>query len=133
MTRLLTRLGVFAVAMALIALPAAAQDVDVAGEWELSFQDPQGGGPVSLHLVLEQEGTTVTGTVQLSAVPEARMSNGMVDGSTLSFGLEVLFDGVWYTLGVGGAVDGDSVTGYIELPEGAGSIPFTGARAEGNI
>ena len=131
MAHFLTRLGVFAVALALIALPLAAQDVDVTGNWELSFQDPQGGGAVTLYLALTQEGTTVTGTVELSAVPDARISNGMVDGSTLSFGLDVLYEGQWYTLGVGGAVDGDSVTGYIELPEGAGSIPFTGARAEG--
>ena len=131
MARFLSRPGVFAVALVLIALPVAAQDVDVTGDWELSFQDPQGGGAVAMLLALTQEGAEVTGTVELSEVPDARISNGMVDGSTLSFGLEVLYEGQWYTLGVGGAVDGNAISGYIELPEGAGSIPFTGARTEG--
>ena len=132
MTRFLTRFGVTAVALALITLPAAGQDTDVTGDWELSFEDPQGGGPVTMLLTLTQDGSEVTGTVELSAVPDARISNGMIDGSMLSFGLDVLYEGQWFTLGVGGAVDGDSVSGYIELPEGSGSIPFTGARAEGN-
>jgi hypothetical protein len=131
MTRCLTQLGVFALALTLIATPVAAQDIDVTGEWELSVPDPQGGGTVSLHLALAQEGTEVTGTVELSAVPDAEMSDGTVDGSTLSFGLHILFDGQWFTLWVAGAMDGDEISGSIELPEGVGSIPFKGARAEG--
>ena len=64
MAHFLNRLGVFAVALALIALPLAAQDVDVTGNWEPSFQDPQGGGAVARHVALVQEGTTVTGEVE---------------------------------------------------------------------
>jgi hypothetical protein len=86
---------------------------------------------VSLHLALAQDGTEVTGTVDLSAAPDAEMSDGVVEGSTLSFGLHVPFDGQWFSLWVAGAVDGDEISGAIELPEGMGSIPFKGARAKG--
>ena len=133
MPRFLRRIGLAAMAFALIALPVAAQDVDVTGEWEFNFADPQGGGPVTIHAALMQEGTTVTGTVEVSAVPDAEMSDGMVEGSILSFGLDVLYEGLWYRLGLGGEVDGDAISGYIELPEGAGSIPFTGMRKEGGV
>ena len=86
---------------------------------------------MSLHLALAQDGTEVTGTVDLSAAPDAEMSDGVVEGSTLSFGLHVPFDGQWFSLWVAGAVDGDEISGAIELPEGMGSIPFKGARAKG--
>ena len=129
MARFLSRIGLSAVALALIALPATAQ-VNVTGTWELNFQNPQGGS-ATMIASLTQEGTTVTGTIELSEVPEAEMSDGVVEDSTLSFQLEVLFDGQWYPLWVSGAVDGDTITGSIELPEGAGTIPFTGARTEG--
>ena len=70
--------------------------------------------------------------VEVSEVPEAEMSEGSVEESTLSFQIDVLFDGLWYPLWVSGEVDGDTMTGSIELPEGAGTIPFTAARSEGD-
>ncbi|SVE57383.1 uncharacterized protein METZ01_LOCUS510237 [marine metagenome] len=131
MARLIGHITLCALAIALVSTPVAAQDVDVTGEWALNFADPQGGGEVTVVAVLAQEGTTVTGTLEVSAVPEATLSDGMVDGSTLSFGMNVLFEGQWFTLGVGGTVDGSAISGYIELPEGSGSIPFTGMKTEG--
>ena len=71
---------------------------------------------MSLHLALAQDGTEVTGTLELSGFPDAEMSDGVVEGSTLFFGLHVPFDGQWFSVWVGGAVDGDEISGAIELP-----------------
>lgn len=129
MARFLSPIGLSAVALSLINLPATAQDVDVTGNWELYLNSPQ--GPATIYAAFTQEGTAVTGTVELSEVPEAEISDGVVEESTLAFQLHVLYEGQWYTLRLRGAVEGDSIAGTVQFPEGAGSMPFTGARKEG--
>ena len=105
-----------------------AAQANVAGNWTLTFDSPQ--GPAEVSAVFAQEGSTVTGALEVPMVEEAEMSDGMIEENKLTFLFHVSFDAQWYTLEVEAEVDGDTMEGSIYMAE-MGSFPFRGKRAEG--
>ena len=128
MVRLMSRFGVQVALFALLAIPAAAQEADVTGEWAITFPNPQGGS-ATIDAVFVQEGQKVTGTVTIPQV-EAEMSEGVVEEAKFSFQVQVNFQGEWYTLAFSGAVDGDAMEGTVDIPDGT-RVDFTAMRKEG--
>jgi len=124
----------FALALALLvlaAIPAAAQD-SVTGKWVITSTSPEMG---SMEMVyhLQQDGTTVTGTADLSAIPEVdavEIDEGLYEDKILSFLLHVSMQGQWFTAEVEADVDGDDMVGETYLDEMGMAMPFTGKRVE---
>jgi hypothetical protein len=111
--------------------PIAAQDLS--GSWELTAEGGR-GGQQTMTLALTQDGAELTGTITLAVGrrggggPQTlEVSDGMVDGSSFSFGVTLNFGGNSITQTYSGTVDGDSMEGTIEGGRGGGR-PFTGAR-----
>ena len=136
MTRVFGTLGL----SALLALPAAAQ-VDVTGKWEMTFETPRGA--VTQVLVLEQSGTTVTGTAEVTGrdgppgggggrftgAPRAlTIESGAIDGATLTFTIVRGMGQRAMTTEYRGTVDGDTISGTMTTPRG--ERPFTAVRVE---
>ena len=124
----------FALALALVvvaAIPAAAQD-SVAGKWLITSTSPEMG---SMEMVyeLQQDGTTVTGTADLSAIPEidaVEIDEGLYEDKILSFLLHVSMQGQWFTAEVEADVDGDEMVGETYVDEMGMAMPFTGKRVQ---
>lgn len=110
-----------------LAAPVTAQ-TDVAGAWTLIVQAPDGPGEVAAVFV--QDGTAVTGTLDIPEVGDAEMSDGLLEDGVLSFLMHVDIEGQWFTVEAEADVDGDEMVGEFYMAE-FGSMPFTGKRKEG--
>jgi hypothetical protein len=133
----LTRFAVvlFTVALSVQAVQAsqAAQEptkdgqaaANVSGKWSLSLETPQ--GPMTVAMVLKQEGTKVTGTLA-GPQGETPTEGQFVDG-TLTFGIS--FDGgggsMQLSFSAKLAADG-SLAGVMSGP--MGEIPWTAVRVK---
>ena len=89
-------------AVASFALCAFAQEVG--GHWQLSMDSPH--GPLKGSLELKQDGTKVTGTLELGPMGSFAVK-GNAEGSKIAFD--------------------------IELPDNAGTLKFSGTIAEGKM
>jgi hypothetical protein len=131
MIRTAQRLGLTLLLAAVAALPAAAQD-SVTGTWLLTVSSPD-MGRMELAVMLEQEGTEVKGTADLSAIPEiddVLVSEGVYEDRLLTFILDVSVQGQWFATEVEADVDGDEMTGEIYVPDMGYAIPFSGKRQD---
>jgi hypothetical protein len=124
----------FALALALLvlaAIPAAAQD-SVTGKWLITSTSPEMGSMEMIY-ELQQDGTTVTGTADLSAIPEidaVEIDEGLYEDKILSFLLHVSMQGQWFTAEVEADVDGDEMVGETYVDEMGMAMPFTGKRVQ---
>lgn len=115
----------------LLALPAAAQD-SVAGEWLLSMNSPQ--GQIDVDFVFEQDGTEVTGTATMTAMPEVEgleLTDGEFVDGVLFFVMHASVQGQWFEVEMEADVDGDEMVGQAYMAEMGESAPFTGKRKTG--
>lgn len=128
-------LGLALTALALSASPVAAQSLT--GTWQLTSET--GRGTMMQTLVLQQDGTELTGTITFGGGRRGggggggggprsiEISDGKVDGNSFSFAMTIEFNGNSFSQQYSGTFDGDSMTGEISGGRG-GSRPFTGAR-----
>jgi len=117
---------VAAVAALALAIPASAQDVNVAGTWELTWETPRGSQTVTF--VFAQDGMNVTGTAQMR-MGEVAIKNGMLDGEQFTFSLEFGMGQRTMAQTFAATVKGDTMEGKVTTPRGEN--PFTGARKKG--
>ena len=131
MLRVARTLSLVLALAALASAPAAAQD-SVAGKWIFTVNVPE-MGELSMTFDFEQEGTTVTGTADMSAIPEveaSEVSDGLYEDKILSFLLHVSSQGQWMTAEIEADVDGDEMVGDVYMADMGQSAPFTAKRAE---
>jgi hypothetical protein len=125
-----TLLCALSLAMPLAAL--GAQDAPtptakVAGNWDFSFNSPQGAMTWRVNFV--QAGDTLTGQAQ-SDFGNLPVTEGWISGNELTFGLILSFEGQSFTVYFSGMVQGDSVAeGNIEVPNsGLPTTPFSAKK-----
>lgn len=126
MVRILSRVALSTALLALLVVPAAAQDVS--GDWEFSFQGPQ--GPATIPVTFTQEGAEVTGSAMMQG-NEVVVSDGMLEGDKLTFAFHLEFDGQTFSLTFSATVDGDTMEGMLAIADGT-SVPFTATKKEGS-
>ena len=122
-------LGVFSIT-------AAAQDVDVTGDWEITSESPRGAQVIPITFA--QDGATVTGSAVMrqSAV---EIQDGKIEGNTLTFKIVMSFGERSMEQVYTATVTGDTMEGTIEMVGGMGGgrggnrgpRPFTARRVEG--
>lgn len=93
------------------------------GTYSISIDVP--GQPLPATLNLQQQGTTITGTM-VSQLGTSPITNGRATGNGFSFSATVQFGGASIDITVQGTVSGSSVSGTVDSPQG--NIPFTGTR-----
>jgi hypothetical protein len=134
--RLLPLFALLAAATA-TAEPAGAQDLS--GTWTLTSEG-RGGAPITQTLVLDQAGSTLTGTIQFTGggrrgggggrggrgTQPLPISDGTVEGSAFRFALTIDFQGSSFAQRYAGTISGDTLEGVIEGE--VGSRPVRGTR-----
>ena len=128
MNRITKATGLTLFALLVLTAPVAAQ-VNVAGKWTLLLESPQ--GPAELIAVLEQDGATVTGVLELELAEGVEMTNGMIEENKLTFILTLSVQGQEIAMEVTAEVAGEEMTGMIDIPDAGFSFPFSGKRVEG--
>ncbi len=113
-------------ALAIPSAPAAAQDVKVAGAWELSWDTPRGAQTVTV--VFQQDGMNVTGTATMR-MGDVPVKNGMLHGDQLTFVLEFGRGDRTFSQSFAATVKESTMEGKITTQRGEN--PFTGKRKEG--
>ncbi len=116
------------------AVPVAAQNL--AGVWEITRET--GRGTIVQTLTLAVEGSTVTGTMEMSfggggggggGGPQSfPVSDGTVNGNQFSFTVTLSFGGNEIPQMFSGTIDGETLMGTIR--GGRGDQPFTATRPE---
>jgi len=122
-------LGVFSIT-------AAAQDVDVTGDWEITSESPRGAQVIPITFA--QEGNTVTGSAEMRQ-GAVEIQDGKIEGSTLTFKIVMSFGQRSMEQVYTATVDGDTMEGTIAMAGGMGGAragnrgprPFTAKRVEG--
>ena len=112
-------------ALAIPSAPAAAQDVKVAGAWELSWDTPRGAQTVTV--VFQQDGMNVTGTATMR-MGDVPVKNGMLHGDQLTFVLEFGRGDRTFSQSFAATVKESTMEGKITTQRGEN--PFTGKRKE---
>jgi hypothetical protein len=130
-------LSLLLTAMALSAVPASAQNMT--GTWQIQSRGRQGS--VTQTLIVQQEGSTLTGTISPMGGGGPRgggrgggeaveISNGTVDGASFSFTVTFEFGGRGsVSRTYAGTYEGDFMEGTFEGPRGGGQ-PFMGTRGD---
>lgn len=99
---------------------------DFTGTWIISAQSPQGSNESTA--VLKQEGTTLSGTLDIPQFGSAKIA-GTVKGDTVKFDFSLTVEGNAIPVTVSGvAKDKDNMAGSIYLPGDMGNYPFTAKR-----
>ena len=105
------------------AVPALAQDAQVAGVWTLTLETPQGTSNPTL--TLKQDAQKLTGTYagRMGEIP----IEGTIKDKAISFSAKISAQGQEIVLTFAGTVDQDSMKGTVDFG-GMGSADWTGAR-----
>jgi hypothetical protein len=101
-----------------LALAITAMAADVSGDWSGTFT-PEGMDTGTAYLKLKQSGATLSGTAGPDAGQQWPITNGKVDGNTLT-GVTTSPEGVAYKFTL--TMDGDHITGNVEVSAGGQSM-----------
>lgn len=107
---------------------------DVTGIWNASIDTPQ--GPIPLIFDFNSEGSALSGTLSNQFIQPTAISNGMIDGNTLTFTINMQIPNIPpMTINYTATVEGNemSMTSTFEgtPPPGAeAETVFTATRAE---
>jgi hypothetical protein len=120
---ILRNLLLTAAALAALASPSFAGDVDVTGKWTMAVETQAGSGTPTFDL--KQDGETVTGHYkgQLGEAPVT----GTVKGNEVTLTYKVNAQGLDLTVTYTGTVEGDTMKGNVSLGE-LGEGTFTGKK-----
>lgn len=116
---------------------ARAQEVDVTGTWEISWETPR--GTTTTTFLFEQDGSALTGTAQMAmrgrpgggggeGTREVEITDGKVEGNSITFSLAMGMGQRSMTFTFKGTVTGDTMEGTMTTARGEN--PFTGKRKE---
>jgi hypothetical protein len=103
-----------ALTILVLALAMTAMAADATGDWSGSFT-PEGMDTGTAYLKLKQSGATLTGSAGPDANQQWPITNGKVDGKTLT-GVTTSPEGVAYRFTL--TLDGDHITGSVEVAAG---------------
>jgi hypothetical protein len=109
-----------ALTILVLALAMTAMAADVSGDWSGAFI-PEGMETGTAYLKLKQSGATLSGTAGPSADEQWPITNGKVDGNTLT-GVTTSPEGVAYKFTLTMTTGGDHITGNVEVSSGGQSI-----------
>ena len=113
---------VFGIVAAVFTVAVAAQ-TNVAGEWTINIDTEQGAQ--SAELTLTQDGEKLTGTL-VSEMGTLEFE-GTIMGNELKWVMEVDAGGAFLEIAMAGTVDGDTITGTLDLG-GYGGGDWTATR-----
>jgi hypothetical protein len=114
--------------LALLAVSALAVFAGVAGTWKAIAEGPNGA--MERTFVFKVDGNTLTGETTSSMLGKSTITDGKVDGDSLSFNITVKFQDNEMKVSYKGKVAGDDIKLTSEVPDFGQSIEWTGKRVQ---
>ncbi|MGH9723112.1 MAG: hypothetical protein ACRD8O_23115 [Bryobacteraceae bacterium] len=111
------RLLVLFAVCAMISLAA-----DVTGTWKGTAQTPN--GTIERTFVFKVEGEKLTGETTSQMMGKSTITEGKVDGDSLSFSITVKFQENEMKLNYKGKVNGNEIKFHVEAPNGGPSLEY---------
>jgi hypothetical protein len=97
----------------LLAVSLSAQEVNVAGDWEITTESPRGGERTStMHI--DQEGEKITVTMESMRGGEMK-GEGTVKGNEIEWTVTIESQRGEFTLTYKGKVEGDTMSGEVQM------------------
>jgi len=123
--RTVTVIGGILGLVATLAMPAAAQGVNVTGKWVFDVQT--GGGSGQPTVTFKQDGEKLTGHYSSQTLGEADFT-GSVKGTAIQFTFNAEAQGQQIDVAYSGTVDGNTMKGTVNMAGGQLTGTFTGKK-----
>jgi len=123
--RMVTAVGGILALVAALAMPAAAQGVNVTGKWVFDVQT--GGGSGQPTVTFKQDGEKLTGHYSSQTLGEADFT-GTVKGNAVQFTFNAEAQGQQIDVAYSGTVDGNTMKGTVNMAGGQLTGTFTGKK-----
>jgi hypothetical protein len=123
--RMVTAIGGILALVAALAMPAAAQGVNVTGKWVFDVQT--GGGSGQPTVTFKQDGEKLTGHYSSQTLGEADFT-GTVKGNAVQFTFNAEAQGQQIDVAYSGTVDGNTMKGTVNMAGGQLTGTFTGKK-----
>jgi hypothetical protein len=123
--RMVTAIGGILALVAALAMPAAAQSVNVTGKWVFDVQT--GGGSGQPTVTFKQDGEKLTGHYSSQTLGEADFT-GTVKGNAIQFTFNAEAQGQQIDVAYSGTVDGNTMKGTVNMAGGQLTGSFTGKK-----
>jgi hypothetical protein len=123
----MTKKLLFVVAI-LCVLTFAAMAADVSGKWTYQQPGRGGGDPVTVTITLKADGGAVTGVVSRpgqNGNQDSNISDGKVDGNTITFKVSQDMRGTAMVTSYKGTLEGDTLNLEVTRPGRNGGDPTT--------
>ena len=114
--------------LALMTMAASLIAADVAGNWKVTAEGPNGA--MERTFAFKVDGNKLTGETVSSMFGKSVIQDGNVDGDNLSFTLTLNFQGNEMKVNYKGKVTGDTIQLTAELPNGGRTIEWKGKRTQ---
>jgi hypothetical protein len=113
----------------LVGLAPCVRAADLSGTWKGAFDFQGSSVPLTLHLTVA--GNAVTGTVEGLETSPAEIHDGKLDGTTVSFWLNTVYQGDMYKLVYRGTVSaaGDEIAFTFGTEDGSWGTQLTAKRS----
>jgi len=111
----------------LFVLAVTASAADVSGTWKAAIETPN--GPFETTFLFKTEGDKLTGSTSNRFMQDAPISDGKVDGDTISFAVTGSFNGNDVKVNYKGKVLGDEIKLTIEVAGRDGTLEMTAKRS----
>jgi len=111
----------------LFVLAVTASAADVSGTWKAAIETPN--GPFETTFLFKTEGDKLTGSTSNRFMQDAPISEGKVDGDTISFAVTGSFNGNDVKVNYKGKVLGDEIKLTIEVAGRDGTLEMTAKRS----
>jgi hypothetical protein len=110
----------------LAAIATSAFAADVTGTWKASFDTPN--GTMESTFVFKVDGSKLTGTISMGEMGDSAISEGKVDGDSISFAVVRERDGNEFRMNYKGKVSGAEIKFTVELPAIDRTIEITAKK-----
>jgi hypothetical protein len=114
------------VVVALFAMTVSA--ADIAGTWKSSVETPN--GTFESTYVFKVDGNKLTGTISMGQMGDVEISEGKVDGDSLSFVVVREFNGNEFKMTYKGKVTGDEMKLTMEFPNSDRTFEITAKKVK---
>ena len=106
----------------ILTLAATALGADVSGNWKATAEGPN--GQMERTFVFKQDGAVVTGETVSSMFGKSPITDGKIDGDTVTFTINVKFEDNEMKLNYKGKVSGSEIKFTVEVPGGGQTIEW---------
>src|SRR5690349_17370480 len=100
----------------------AALAADISGTWKGTAETPN--GTVERTFVFKQDGSKLTGETTSQMMGKSEITEGKVEGDTVTFTIKVKFQENEMNLNYKGKINGNEIKFNVEIPGGGNNIEY---------